>query len=812
MKKMEKAPWVDQIEFDKSKEESTDPYTYLLIDIQENAFLQEDYIHYVIQVNNSEGVQEMSTIHTYYDPSYQSIHFHEINIHREQEIIPKSFDKFKFLQRESDLKRALYDGSISVINELEDIRPGDIIEYSYTRTGYNPAYAKHRFSSFYQEYSIYIDKLYQTYLIDKEVNIKYYLDAKEANISKEDNLWKYQWQLEEIEPTYYDYTIPSWQDQYKMVSLSTMHNWGEVVEWAKQLYKLSDKDKKALKREVQKQLSFGGTETDVLDAIRFVQDEIRYLGFEEGIHAFLPHNPRDVYKQRFGDCKDKSFLLSTILNEMGVVASPLLVHSDKGQTLDSRPPGPNQFDHCIVSFNFKGKDYFIDPTISNQGGDLAHYTIPEYGKGLKIKDGSNTLINIKENQIAPLIIIDELIEIDSIGGGGRLSISTKYTGGQADNERSFFASTNRSDIKQNYEKFYKSTYPKLKIENVEIIDSNRETKNTITIKESYLIEDIWEEDEKYLKLQLYPQVIDSHIEGTPNEKDSMPYYLGSRKEIIQTTKVKLPEEWNIYPEETNISNKYFDYTSSISYFKQNLTIKHRYFIKEDIVLAENVNKVLSDLTKISDEIVYSLSYNRLLLKSENNKITWQICLAWLLGILLAFLLAYWMYIIYDPPSNQNGREMQIGGWLVLPAIGILLSPLFIFGEFVNSYAEGLYNVSNWELLYSESGLGFISYYFIEQCLNTILLFSTVAICFLFFQRRTNVPKLMVAFYLFNLGLQFFACFFSYAMNYAESIWEYSLLASIVKCSIWIPYFLVSERVKNTFIIRRNPSEMEAKNT
>ena len=49
---------------------------------------------------------------------------------------------------------------------------------------------------------------------------------------------------------------------------------------------------------------------------------MRYLGFELGTGAYAARPPDEVYARRFGDCKDKSLLLATMLRELGVEVVP----------------------------------------------------------------------------------------------------------------------------------------------------------------------------------------------------------------------------------------------------------------------------------------------------------------------------------------------------------------------------------------------------------------------------------------------------------------------------------------------------------
>ena len=79
-----------------------------------------------------------------------------------------------------------------------------------------------------------------------------------------------------------------------------------------------------------------GNKTDeqkVLSALHFVQDEVRYMGIEMGVNSHKPHAPDAVFAQRFGDCKDKTYLFCTLLQGMNIPAYPVLVNTGFKQRL-----------------------------------------------------------------------------------------------------------------------------------------------------------------------------------------------------------------------------------------------------------------------------------------------------------------------------------------------------------------------------------------------------------------------------------------------------------------------------------------------
>src|SRR6201999_337134 len=70
--------------------------------------------------------------------------------------------------------------------------------------------------------------------------------------------------------------------------------------------------------------------TKIQGVADFMQREIRYVGIEIGIGGLQPHSAADVFKYRYGDCKDKATLLIAMLNAVGVRATWVLVDTHRG--------------------------------------------------------------------------------------------------------------------------------------------------------------------------------------------------------------------------------------------------------------------------------------------------------------------------------------------------------------------------------------------------------------------------------------------------------------------------------------------------
>ncbi len=62
----------------------------------------------------------------------------------------------------------------------------------------------------------------------------------------------------------------------------------------------------------------------------FVQKQIRYFVIERGIGGQQPHFAADIFRNRYGDCKDKATLLSAMLSAVGVHSALMMVDHRRG--------------------------------------------------------------------------------------------------------------------------------------------------------------------------------------------------------------------------------------------------------------------------------------------------------------------------------------------------------------------------------------------------------------------------------------------------------------------------------------------------
>jgi hypothetical protein len=237
-------------------------------------------------------------------------------------------------------------------------------------------------------------------------------------------------------------------DEFPTLYWSEFSTWQAVADWAVPLYRVTGALPAALRQQIEvwRQSSLA-PEGQLLATLRFIQDEIRYLGIELGPHSHLPHPPAQVLARRYGDCKDKAFLLATALAALGIEAYPALVNSELLGRVQDVLPSPYAFDHVITVVKLNGQTYWFDPTMSLQRGGLAQHNNPEFGCALIVRPGTQALTEIPLPLSArPLKTVKEVYTVNADQRSATLEIVSVYRGVDADTMRDYLAKNTLKDL------------------------------------------------------------------------------------------------------------------------------------------------------------------------------------------------------------------------------------------------------------------------------------------------------------------------------------------------------------------------------
>ena len=814
--------WVEVTSYtDVGQEDEESGYYYLLLDKQVNAIIDSYYSRVVVKALTSEGVSQLSDLTFEFDPEYEKITFHKMEVIRDGEVINKlNINTIQTVQRESNLERKLYDGRLTSIVNLLDIRAGDILDYAYSVQGSNPVYEGDYGFIFNLQYSIPLRKLNCRLITDNNEipEFDYKNGAAKPVIEQLGNKTIYKWSLEDVPAKLYDNNTPAWYDDYPQVYVSTHGKWDDIVKQYSKLYKLSANEKRQLdkvisqeifpKKEIEKDIS---KSEQIVALIEFVQDDIRYFGFENGLSSHKPEPPLKVLNQRFGDCKGKSLVLVELLDHIGIEAYPMLVNTSTGESIDEKIPSPNLFNHCVVNYTFEGKSYYVDPTISNQGGDIDKRPFPNYKKGLILKPGENDLVDLPYDKESG-IEIQEIYDVDAINGSGSLTIVTTYKGIDADATRADFALRNNANIQKSYLEFYSILFPTIQADEKISTEDFREVRNEFVTREHYKIDSLWQtspDNEKLYYIEVYPLSLENYVSTVKSPARTSPYYVDYPASISYDISVNLPEEWDIEPINTKEESDYFSYTQDIDSYLNKVIISHTYNRKSDFIPAEDVSQYIKQQEKIKNDLSYYITYDYGLAEKASSGISWVALCITILALILSAYGAYKLYFDYDvAPRVQDTYGKPIGSWLVLIAIGLILTPIIILYTLLSEAA--FFDAYTWSILWHTEGIQGKPYVILivfELVFNIARMMFCIILIILFFERRTTVPRLVIIFFVGTLLFVVVDAIAAYTIN-AEAYTDEDdyqtfkdIFGSVIRAAIWIPYFLISDRVKNTFVKR-----------
>jgi transglutaminase-like putative cysteine protease len=597
----------------------SDGFYYKLSESQSHVEKKQYYLKEIRKIVTSEGVQSASEVSATFYPSYEKLYFHTLNVIRKGQIINKLDSKtFKISANESESSQFLYNGSYTAQAILSDVRIGDEIEYSYTTEGRNPVFGDKYFCDIYLTSGALVAQYYTNLIYDsgRKLNSKSFNNPLTPKISNNGNLKILEWGINNISPTTNDNYLPAWADVAPHIQFSEYQNWGEVVKWSMEVQKNTQSLSGSLKKEIQilKEKAKGDQNKLIELATRMVQNDIRYTGIETGIHSHKPHAPSQVYAQKYGDCKDKSLLLASILQSCGIEANLVSIDTYWGKNLDKYLPSPGLFNHVVLQTKIDGKLFFIDPTMSNQGGNIKDNYFPDYGKGLITAPDITQLTDLPKSKSGKSNVFEEYT-LGKIGKPSTLYVESKYTLDKADDMRASLAQYSFAELEESYIKFYQKQYKGTTIElkdSVQVIDDI--VKNELTVKESYTINDFWVKSESKAdnyKTDIYNYYLVNLLPDIDKTNRKHPISLPFPTDVDYTSIVRFPSKWNLAGEKYTLDRNayYCDLDASYNDLEFSLTTHFVFRSKQDSIAVSQASEYLEDYNKITNSSGYEFTWN-----------------------------------------------------------------------------------------------------------------------------------------------------------------------------------------------------------
>jgi Domain of Unknown Function with PDB structure (DUF3857)/Transglutaminase-like superfamily len=200
----------------------------------------------------------------------------------------------------------------------------------------------------------------------------------------------------------------------------------------------------------------------------YLSHEVRYTGVEFGENSIVPHSPMDTLKQKYGDCKDKSSLLVTMLRAAEIPAYVALLDAGFGEDVSPSLPGMGMFDHAIV-YVPGSPDFWIDTT--DEYARLGQMPNADQGRlALVAKAETAGLIKTPVGASTENLVVEKREFYLAENGPARVVEVTEPRGSFESQYRSYYADQDNDERRKGLSEYVQAQYLAEKLDRMERSD------------------------------------------------------------------------------------------------------------------------------------------------------------------------------------------------------------------------------------------------------------------------------------------------------------------------------------------------------
>ena len=317
--------------------------------------------------------------------------------------------------------------------------------------------------------------------------------------------------------------------------LTTVKDWDAIARWYSGL--VADRSELGDElRELVGKWTAGVTDQKQIVSILHekVANDVRYTGLEFGLAGFQPYPCQDVWRNRYGDCKDKANLLRAMLAHKGIEAHLVLLSTETLGRVEKKSPSWQQFNHCITAVTVDGETIFCDPAVKYLPSGVL--PLGDIGRDvLVLRREKAEWVRTPDKLDAHLNVTAEM----ALNAAGELSgwLALGAEGSSAASYADYFAGQDSDDLRRSLQRYATLFFP-----GAEVIDTAfalPEGRVTRAEAKAFIVSASRNAGNVTVKFPFPEGWLPEVITG---KKRSFPYGATLRQQTMQTT-IALPEGW-----------------------------------------------------------------------------------------------------------------------------------------------------------------------------------------------------------------------------------------------------------------------------
>ena len=527
----------------------------------------------------------------------------------------------KDFKEKDELDKSFYDDSKSLNFIFPNLKKGSKSFLKYSEHVKNPRFL----SPFYfADFSPIINNKI-TIVADKNINLTFKeFNTKTFDIQfhKEEkrNTIIYTWELKDTGKYKYETNSPTYKKIFPHIvpiitSYKTKNNNIQLANKVSDLYNwyyslVKNINKETVDEDLVKVVNnLTADKTSDFEKVKAIyywaQKNIKYIAFEYALGGFIPRQANDVFKKKYGDCKDNSSILFKMMEIAEIKGDLTWIGTRKIPYSYDEVPTPIVDNHMILSYTENDNTYFLDAT--GRFIPIEYPTPFIQGKEALISKGESDFIIKKVPVIAAkknAVIDSTTINLvdDNLIGKSKIEISGYR---KVDCFNSLEHATTNDKMKTYYNTQLRKGNNKFLIDTYSETNKYDYDKNFI-LDYTFKIDDYAKKlgNEIYVNLNLNKELTSYRTEK--DRKNEVEYDFKSY--FSYTTILNLPEGYNIeyIPENVSVSNDFL--TSKISYTTNADSVVythqvHLNFLTLNLEQQKEINTMIKDIEKAYKEVI-----------------------------------------------------------------------------------------------------------------------------------------------------------------------------------------------------------------
>lgn len=370
-----------------------------------------------------------------FESDTQTVQLRAVHVYRKTGEVDDSFDSGTSGQ--DDPSMAMYTSASAFRVRFARLSPGDVVELQYR---VEDVAERNAFADYFGDVS-YLQSnepvsLAKYVLITPKTRTFYFNKptiAVAQTVEEKGDQRVYQFTAQDLAPVLPEPNQAPYTEFLGHVHVSTYKSWDEMGQWYWGLVKDQFTADDEVRKRVAEITKGKKTDREKINAVYdYVVQKTRYVALEFGIHGFKPYKCAQIFARGFGDCKDKATLIVTMLKELGIPATIVIVRTGLRGDFEDAPASLAPFDHAIAYV--PSIDHYLDGTAEYTGSD----ELPAMDRGslaLQVNEGHPKLVHLPDPPASESVTTRTVEATMAADGSAALSYQAAVTGVSASSWR-----------------------------------------------------------------------------------------------------------------------------------------------------------------------------------------------------------------------------------------------------------------------------------------------------------------------------------------------------------------------------------------